>query len=66
MTVSVGRDFGTEIEIRSGLPDGAVVVVNPSDDVREGAVLKPNFGNGAVHPGAASGASRPRALPSKP
>jgi RND family efflux transporter MFP subunit len=66
MTVSVGRDFGTEIEIRSGLPDGAVVVVNPSDDVREGAVLKPNFGNGAVHPGAASGASGPRALPSKP
>lgn len=43
LKVSVGRDFGTEIEILSGLPDNAVVVVNPSDDVREGALLKPNF-----------------------
>ena len=43
LPVSVGRDFGTEIEIRNGLPDDAVVVVNPSDDVREGALLKPNF-----------------------
>jgi RND family efflux transporter MFP subunit len=35
--VAVGRDFGTQIEILSGLQDGELVVVNPNDDVREGA-----------------------------
>jgi multidrug efflux pump subunit AcrA (membrane-fusion protein) len=34
--VAVGRDFGTEIEIVSGLKEGEFVVVNPNDDVREG------------------------------
>ena len=39
--VTVGRDFGTDTEILSGLNDGDVVIVNPSDDVREGARVKP-------------------------
>jgi hypothetical protein len=34
--VAVGRDFGTQIEIVSGLKEGDLVV-NPNDDVREGA-----------------------------
>jgi RND family efflux transporter MFP subunit len=38
--VAVGRDFGTEIEILSGLKEGDLVVVNPNDDVREGAKVK--------------------------
>ncbi len=40
-SVTVGRDFGTDTEILSGLNDGDVVIVNPSDDVREGAHVKP-------------------------
>ncbi len=38
--IEVGRDFGTEIEAVSGLSEGDMVVVNPSDDVRNGIVVK--------------------------
>ncbi len=38
--IEVGRDFGTEIEAVSGLSEGDMVVVNPSDDVRDGVVVK--------------------------
>jgi multidrug efflux pump subunit AcrA (membrane-fusion protein) len=38
--VQIGRDFGNEIEITSGLQGGELVVINPSDDVREGAEVK--------------------------
>lgn len=34
--VTVGRDFGNEIEIRFGLKGNEQVVVSPSDDLREG------------------------------
>jgi multidrug efflux pump subunit AcrA (membrane-fusion protein) len=39
--VQLGRDFGSEIEITGGLQGGERVVINPSDDVREGAEVKP-------------------------
>jgi multidrug efflux pump subunit AcrA (membrane-fusion protein) len=39
--VQVGRDYGSEIEITGGLQGGETVVINPSDDVREGAEVKP-------------------------
>jgi hypothetical protein len=35
--IQLGRDFGAEVEVLSGLDEGQRVVVNPSDDVREGA-----------------------------
>ena len=38
--IEVGRDFGTEIEAVSGLSIGDMVVVNPSDDVKDGVVVK--------------------------
>jgi multidrug efflux pump subunit AcrA (membrane-fusion protein) len=38
--VQIGRDYGNEIEITSGLQGGESVVINPSDDVREGAEVK--------------------------
>lgn len=38
--VEVGRDYGLEVEIMSGLQGGEVLVVNPSDDVREGAAVR--------------------------
>jgi hypothetical protein len=34
--IRIGRDFGHEVEVLSGLADGDLLVVNPGDDVREG------------------------------
>lgn len=38
--IVVGRDFGREVEIVSGLDANAQVVVNPTDALREGATVK--------------------------
>jgi RND family efflux transporter MFP subunit len=35
-TVQVGRDFGTQIEVLTGLEENAKVVINPTDDLQEG------------------------------
>jgi RND family efflux transporter MFP subunit len=37
--LELGRDFGTEVEITGGLDEGTRVVVNPSDDIREGVAV---------------------------
>jgi len=34
--ISVGRDFGTQIEVLNGLKENTKVVMNPSDDLDEG------------------------------
>ena len=34
--VTLGRDHGSEVEVLGGIPDGALLVVNPSDDVVDG------------------------------
>jgi len=39
----LGRDYGAEIEVVSGLRGGESVVINPSDDVQEGGVVKPRL-----------------------
>lgn len=39
--VSIGRDFGDEIEIKTGLRGKEVVVVSPSDDLRDGDQVQP-------------------------
>jgi multidrug efflux pump subunit AcrA (membrane-fusion protein) len=42
--VALGRDYGAEVELSDGAMEGDTVVVNPSDDVVEGAklhILKP-------------------------
>ncbi len=39
--VDIGRDYGTDLEITNGLQEGQVVVVNPSDDVKEGVKVQP-------------------------
>jgi multidrug efflux pump subunit AcrA (membrane-fusion protein) len=39
--VDVGRDYGTEIEITQGLSGWEYVVVNPGDNVRDGALVVP-------------------------
>ncbi len=38
--VELGRDLGTDIEVLSGLAEGATVVVNPTDDVVDGAKVR--------------------------
>ncbi len=37
--LELGRDFGSELEVTGGLEEGARVVVNPSDDIREGVAV---------------------------
>jgi RND family efflux transporter MFP subunit len=48
--VHLGRDFGTNVEILGGLEAGEKVVVNPTDDVREGVKVQTTM---EVEPGAA-------------
>ena len=61
--IQVGRDFGTEMEVLSGLEDGAALVVNPTDDLTEGlrVLARPVGGAEKTSPpagGAATGASK--------
>lgn len=39
--VKIGRDFGAQIEIVSGLSEGARVAANPNDTLTEGLVVEP-------------------------
>ncbi len=38
--VSLGRDFGDEMEIKSGLQGNETVIISPEDDLREGDQVK--------------------------
>ncbi|WP_051669995.1 efflux RND transporter periplasmic adaptor subunit [Bryobacter aggregatus] len=38
--ITVGRDYGTEVEATSGVSEGDSLVVNPSDDVKNGVIVK--------------------------
>jgi RND family efflux transporter MFP subunit len=49
--VELGRDYGAHIEIFSGLAAGDRVVVNPTDDVREGAEVNPVLQKEPAKPG---------------
>ncbi len=53
--IAVGRDFGDQIEVLSGMSDGERAIVNPNDSVREGVKVHPVAGVrgvGAKRPGA--------------
>ena len=39
--VSLGRDFGTQIEVRAGLAEGSHIVDNPGDALSEGLLVTP-------------------------
>jgi membrane fusion protein (multidrug efflux system) len=39
--VTVGRDYGSQIEILSGLSAGQRVIANPNDSVQEGVKVHP-------------------------
>lgn len=40
-SVDLGRDYGAQIEVLSGLSAGETVVVHPGDDLPEGTVVEP-------------------------
>ncbi len=48
--VALGRDFGAQTEIISGLAGGESLVINPGDDIQEGAVVKARVARGATMP----------------
>jgi multidrug efflux pump subunit AcrA (membrane-fusion protein) len=39
--VRLGRDYGAEVEVVSGLKDGETVIIHPGDDLPEGAAVEP-------------------------
>ena len=39
-TVELGRDFGTEVEVISGLQPGDAVILNPSDSIVAGTPVR--------------------------
>lgn len=43
--VQIGRDYGIQTEITSGLQGNETVVMNPGDEVREGALVKAEVGS---------------------
>jgi RND family efflux transporter MFP subunit len=67
--IQVGRDYGQEIEVISGLQGWEHVVLNPGDEIEEGAVVQPVAGprseeaGGQRRPNATSGAAAPKAEP---
>jgi multidrug efflux pump subunit AcrA (membrane-fusion protein) len=65
-TLEIGRDYGTVIEVDSGLADGDYVVAEPSDDLRDGQPVhaRVEADNGA--PGGDTPAGRPIAAPALP
>ena len=40
IAVQIGRDFGKEIEIRTGLAGSERLVANPNDDLTEGGAVR--------------------------
>lgn len=60
--VEVGRDYGPEIDIRSGLKAGEKVILNPTDDVREGIQVNPVLQK-PKPPAPGTGAARPQTRP---
>ncbi len=44
--LTLGRDYGPEVEVTSGLSDGDTVVLNPTDAIHEGALVEPKERSG--------------------
>lgn len=53
--VKVGRDYGATVEIREGLREGDLVVVNPGDSAKDGAKVTTRLLANTQAPGADSG-----------
>lgn len=48
--VVLGRDFGAQAEVISGLAGGESLVINPGDDIQEGAVVRARIAREATPP----------------
>ncbi len=59
--VQVGRDYGSRMEILTGLSEGEMIVTNPSADITDGAKVKATPTPAA--PGTAAAAATPAASP---
>jgi RND family efflux transporter MFP subunit len=46
--VFLGRDFGAQTEVISGLSGGEPLVINPGDDIQEGAIVKARVAREAI------------------
>jgi multidrug efflux pump subunit AcrA (membrane-fusion protein) len=55
----IGRDFGAVMEVDSGLADGAFVVTEPSDDLRDGERVHARRESESAAPGGGSPGGRP-------
>jgi membrane fusion protein, multidrug efflux system len=55
----IGRDFGAVMEVDSGLADGAFVVTQPSDDLRDGERVHARPESESAAPGGGSPGGRP-------
>jgi RND family efflux transporter MFP subunit len=44
--ITIGRDYGAEVEVSEGLHGGELLVVNPGDSVREGVKVTPTVQKG--------------------
>jgi multidrug efflux pump subunit AcrA (membrane-fusion protein) len=61
--IEIDRDLGATLEIDSGLVDGEVVVVNPSDDLRDGQRVRPRAAPASGAAGGQSAGGRPENPP---
>jgi RND family efflux transporter MFP subunit len=50
-TLSVGRDYGSWVEVNGGLAPGTTIVLNPPDDLRAGQRVRPSRADSAAAPG---------------
>ncbi len=65
-TVQIGRDFGTVIEVDSGLADGDYVVAQPNDALRNGQRVRARLEAENGVPGADTARGQPVAPPRTP
>ncbi len=48
--VAIGRDYGDQVEITSGLKAGDVIALDVTDEVRDGAKIQPDFAHEKPQP----------------
>ncbi|MGQ0648914.1 MAG: hypothetical protein ACT4P7_15255 [Gemmatimonadaceae bacterium] len=63
VTLQLGRDLGTELEVISALTEGEQVVMNPSDVVEEGVAVRVVVDEPEARPAPAPSGKKPRATP---
>ena len=61
-TVQIGRDHGSWVEVTGGLADGATIVVNPPEDLKDGARVRAMRADSAMA-GTTSAPARASAAP---